>query len=513
MTDAPKPSSQTMLQNAQELWKAGRVDEAMAAFESLVQTEPNNVRLLVEFAQMLGQTYNIERADQLLEHAQKVAPEDGTILAAIANAYRQLFRPEKAIAIYEHLREEQKLSLPHLGQLATLYERTNQRDEALDAIRVCVEQAPSQPEPKVLLARLQRQAGELDAAEQLLGTLVSSNAPATVLIHGWSELALVRDQQDDFGGAVEAIEKAKSMLRQLPESEKQSKRSLAINQAFAKLYSQVNQQAIASWSNERLESHHCAGVAHLLGFPRSGTTLLEQVLDCHPQLRSASERAVFTKAIFPQMCQLGDQQELTFAAINSCSTERINRLRRRYLQAHEAIAGASLNGLVHLDKNPNHTSLLVGLYRLFPESRFVFALRDPRDVIVSTYMRYFSLSEFSASYLTWGSTCALYAHEMNVWMRMRSLLPKNWIEIKYEDTVADLEQTARDVISFLGLSWDDRVMKYREHSSRKLVNSPTHAEVRKPVYQSSVGRWKNYEPQLGPYLSRLEHYVKAFGYD
>ncbi len=128
-------------------------------------------------------------------------------------------------------------------------------------------------------------------------------------------------------------------------------------------------------------------------------------------------------------------------------------------------------------------------------------------------MRYFSLSEFSASYLTWGSTCALYAHEMNVWMRMRSLLPKNWIEIKYEDTVADIEQTARDVISFLGLSWDDRVMKYREHSSRKLVNSPTHAEVRKPVYQSSVGRWKNYEPQLGPYLSRLEHYVKAFGYD
>ena len=204
---------------------------------------------------------------------------------------------------------------------------------------------------------------------------------------------------------------------------------------------------------------------------------------------------------------------MTLAALRKCTPETIALLRKRYLAYHETVRGEPLAGCVLLDKNPNHTSLIIGLYRLFPESRFVFALRDPRDVVVSSYMRNFALTEFSAGYLTWGSTCALYAHEMNVWLRIRDLLADRWTEVKYEQTVANLEQTARKVLGFLDLPWDARVLDYRDVSKQKTVRSPTHTEVRQPVYGTSVGRWQHYEQWLGPYMARLEPYIKLFGYD
>ena len=94
------------------------------------------------------------------------------------------------------------------------------------------------------------------------------------------------------------------------------------------------------------------------------------------------------------MCKSGG---LSIDTLDRCSVAQINELRRRYIRWHEAIADQNLDDAVLVDKNPNHTSLLIGLLRLFPESKILFALRDPRDVVVSTYMRFFSLSEFSAS--------------------------------------------------------------------------------------------------------------------
>jgi hypothetical protein len=155
---------------------------------------------------------------------------------------------------------------------------------------------------------------------------------------------------------------------------------------------------------------------------------------------------------------------------------------------------------------------MAGLYRLFPESRFVFALRDPRDVVVSAYLRYFPLNEFSAGFLTWGSTCLLYAHEMSVWLRMRRMMKDNWIEVRYEDSVEDIEQQATRVFKFLGLHSETAVTKYRDKMTDKVINSPSHAEARQSIYRHAIGRWKNYQKHLEPYLGRLEPFVDALGY-
>jgi hypothetical protein len=141
------------------------------------------------------------------------------------------------------------------------------------------------------------------------------------------------------------------------------------------------------------------------------------------------------------------------------------------------------------------------------------SLRDPRDVVVSAYLRTFNLTEFSACFLTWGGSCMIYGFEMGVWLRLRELMEGNWLEVRYEDTVKDLPGEARRVLDFLGLPWDEAVTRYRERGRGKVVNSPTHEAVREPVYSRAVGRWRHYEKYIEPYLDRLRPFVQALGYD
>lgn len=509
----PPSSIDTELTRARHYFSAGRFDQAIEVVEAETRRNPTDVATLVRCAQSFGFCYEIGRAEAVLEQALELAaPREQSEIALV---FQQVFRPDRAVEILERLRSNDALPLPRLAQLAKLYEQSNRRDEATAALRECVQKAPQQPQPRVLLGRLLRQAGDDQAAEQALLSGTAESSPLATRVHAWSELAQLYDDLAQYAKAVETMERAKSLLRMNPQVQEQARRSLAVNEAFTKYYADIHPNMVREWANTSLAAPNAGvrGFAHLLGFPRSGTTLLEQALDAHPKVHAASERAVFSKAIFPTM-SCDKDGAMSLQQMCRCSASKLELLRGKYVQFHQAIAGLApprRDEYVLLDKNPNHTSHLAGLFRLLPESRFLLALRDPRDVIVSTYMRFFSLSEFSASYITWESTCAMYAHEMRIWLKMRELLAGSWIEIKYEDTVANLADTTRQVLTFLDLDWHDDIL--RDRDDQKFVHSPTHAEVRKPVYQSSIGRWKNYEPYLRPCLAELEPFIRAFGYE
>ena len=149
----------------------------------------------------------------------------------------------------------------------------------------------------------------------------------------------------------------------------------------------------------------------------------------------------------------------------------------------------------------------------FPEMKVLFALRDPRDVVVSCFMQRLPLNPVSVHYLTLEGTAKKYATTMRAWLKIRDMLRNPWIEVRYEDTVADIERQARNVLDFLGLPWDDVVLEYHRRAQRKHVHSPTYEAVTKPVYTSSINRWRNYAAQLEPCMEILRPFVEAFGYE
>jgi hypothetical protein len=253
-------------------------------------------------------------------------------------------------------------------------------------------------------------------------------------------------------------------------------------------------------------------LAVLTGFPRSGTTLLEQVLDSHHSLVSSDEREAFARDVFPAMW-LSPQTPLPTAdVLDRVPAERLAGLRHRYLAYMESALNARIGERLHLDKNPTLTVVLPGFLRLFPEARVLLALRDPRDVVVSCFMQYLPLNANSVYFLTLELTAQRYANDLNLWRKLREKISAPWLEVRYEQTVFDLEGQARRTLQFLGLPWDPGVMEYRQRLEQKAIASPTYEAVSQPLYTRAIGRWRNYEKFLEPCLPVLQPLIDALGY-
>ena len=240
--------------------------------------------------------------------------------------------------------------------------------------------------------------------------------------------------------------------------------------------------------------------------------MLEQVLDSHSSLVSSDEREAFARDIFPAMWRTVKTPLPTVEALDAIPMERLAAQRARCLSYMEAALNEPIHDRVHLDKNPTLTMLIPGMLRLFPEARLLIALRDPRDVVISCFMQYLPLNPNSVCFLTLERTARRYAHDMGIWRRLREMICSPWLEIRYENTVAELEQEARRTLEFLKLPWESQVLNYRDRLKEKAVSSPTYEAVSKPIYTSAIGRWKNYQEYLEPCLEVLQPSIEAFGY-
>ena len=127
-------------------------------------------------------------------------------------------------------------------------------------------------------------------------------------------------------------------------------------------------------------------------------------------------------------------------------------------------------------------------------------------------MQYLPLNANSVCFLTLERTARRYANDLAAWRKFREMIASPWLEVRYEDAVADLEKEARRALDFLGLAWEPQVLNYRERLRQKAVGSPTYEAVSQPLYTRAVGRWKHYQKFLEPFLPILQPSIAAFGY-
>ncbi|MEO0678911.1 MAG: sulfotransferase, partial [Pseudomonadota bacterium] len=400
-----------------------------------------------------------------------------------------------------------------LAELGALYESSGRLEAAREVLEACARAAPEAVEPKLALARIARRQGRRAEALRRLEGLTGPGAPPALRAEAWTERCYVHDGEGEAEAAAGAIAEAHALLRALPQTPELLRRARANNRMIETLARAFDRETLEGWRRRQGRGDaRVSGLAHLVGFPRSGTTLLEQHLDAHPALVASPERAVFTQDALPRLCRAGGGA-LSVATLDRAPRRAVRDVRARYLDAMEGLLGEPLGGRLHLDKNPNHAGLLPALLRLGPEARVVFAIRDPRDVVTSCVLRSFRPTEFSAMLLDWGTATELYAAEMGTWLRNREALdPSRRVETRYEDMVADPMGEARRVLAGLGLPWDPGVARWRERLEGKVVNSPTQTDVRRPVHGRAVGRWRAYRRHLAPHMARLEPFLDAFGY-
>ena len=503
-TDLPE------LQKARALWQLNRFDESLEEFDRAVRRCPQNVVALIDASRAFGARFEFKRAEALLDRLTQIGARNPKLLHLAGQSFRMIFRPEKAIECFHRALTLQRDIPDALLELAVLYERRHRLDEAFGCVEDCLRFAPDYLEALLIKARLlRRRKDDLGAETILQGLTANEQAHPMVRAQAWSEIAQWFDRNGEYDQAMDSMQKCKALL--LPHDAPVRRESDVVIGKLKGLADALTREDLLRWT-ESTRSLERKKVALLTSFPRSGTTLLEQVLDSHPGLVSSDERELFARDIFPAMWMSPTTREPSMDALTAVPLDRLSTLRHRYLDSMAAALNEPLQDRVHLDKNPSFTLLIPSILRLFPEMQILIALRDPRDVVLSCFMQFLPLNTNSVCYLSLERAVARYAVDMGVWQRLRDLLPGGWIEIKYEDTVVHLEREAQRATEFLGLPWTPEVLNYRDRLKGKAVSSPTYEAVSKPLYTSSIGRWKHYERHFGPLLEKLQPFVDLFGY-
>ena len=252
----------------------------------------------------------------------------------------------------------------------------------------------------------------------------------------------------------------------------------------------------------------CTSPAFLIGFPRSGTTLLNQVLDCHDAIQTLEEKPP-TQKMVAAVRNMPDGYPDALANLDATD---IGYLRAAYLGS-AAEHGAGDPSKLILDKFPLHINQAGLLHRVFPQARFVFALRHPCDVVLSCFMQKFRLNQAMANFCTLADTVALYTRTMDLWEMHRTQLPLNVHTVRYEDLVEDFDTEVRALCDFLQVPWQEGLKRYSERApDRGRIDTPSYGQVSKPIYREARYRWERYREHLAPFLPALDPYVERFGY-
>jgi hypothetical protein len=262
----------------------------------------------------------------------------------------------------------------------------------------------------------------------------------------------------------------------------------------------------ADWGREPRPQSPVPTHVFLLGFPRSGTTLLEQVLGNHPAIETLEECDTLIETERDFFLPAGGLEALAAAKDSELA---------RYRESYWSIVRdnqVSLDRPVFIDKMPLNSLLLGAIAKLFPDAKILLAIRDPRDVVLSCFRRRFGMSAKMYELLTLESAADFYAAAMEMCEIAREKFPMPFRVTRYENLVGNFESEARSLCEFLGVDYSADMANFAERARDKLVNTPSAAQVAQGLYTRGMDQWRAYGQQIAPALPRLAPWIARFGY-
>ena len=495
---------------ASEAWSRQDYQKSISLLEQAVQKEPSNPSLHVSLARAHGLRYDYPALERCIEKALQVSQGRVEILEEAARVC-SIKNTDMMLGYLERASQKKGVSICALTSLADIY----LLDKRIDEAGAMVERAAriDRKDPRVLLreAVIKQERGQLTEAESQFRELLAKPAADDLTrVRAGYTLAGILDGAGQYDEAMTALLEVKAFLRA------KAGTLAAPLQQMQKLHIEMAQcittAILDRWRADAARLQPPRRLALLTGHPRSGTTVLEQVLDAHSDVVSLEETTLIHDEIFRPMGRDFPPGAGIFQMLDSAPPSVLCQLRENYFCCAERYLRQSIGGRLLVDKNPGVNVMVPVLARVFPETKFLVALRDPRDVVMSCFMQSLTLTPVSSAYLTLGGPVSQYANVMDFWRAMLPRMGAQGMYVRYEEMVDDLPAVARSMLAFLGVGFEENVLKFYEHARTKRINSPSQAEVKQPVYRRAVGRWRNYEKYLEPYLSGLEPFLKEWNY-
>jgi tetratricopeptide (TPR) repeat protein len=500
--DPGKAETYYLLANA--LSEAGQMSEAADHFRKAIQIKPDYLEALSNLGAALIGLDKLLEAKTVLDRALALSPRSPQVLCNLGALFIHTGQNEEALHRYQQAMLINPESEEAVANVANLLEKLHRLEEAQAIVDRASSNMPHSPLLKLVAARLERQKGHFQEATALLEqVLVGKLAPDLEgQIH--MELGLLYDRLRDSDAAYAHTEKGNQLQAQVHKQAYGERFDFLAR--LDQLEAYLTNDLAASSSPETGVSGQRDPV-FLFGFPRSGTTLLGQVLDSHAELQTLEERGTVGAMVqaFEQMTQ-GRQN-----ALAGLTAEEVATLREVYFasvkQYLDLQPGATL-----VDKMPLSTMHAHIIWRVFPNARFILAIRHPCDACLSCYMQYFAMNEVNACFLSLEDTARVYAKVMHLWQRIIDVLPLNYHRIRYEDLVSNFEHETRALLGFIQVGWHDDVLQYAEHSKKNRITTPSYHQVTQPIYQHAKFRWQRYAKHFEESMPVLQHYIEYFDY-
>ena len=392
-----------------------------------------------------------------------------------------------------------------LANLALVLEMINDLDGARETAERALALAPAHPTMRLLQGQLDFRARRLDQARHRLEGLLADHPPAPIAAEAWHLLGLVHDQAGEADAAFQAAGRGNRIGQDLA-------RASGLDGARYRRYIAA---CTAYFTAERLAAQPGAprdprGPVFFVGFPRSGTTLLEEILAAHPAITTTSERSPLEAA----------RQALAGAAgaplpdgLELIGEAEFGAARQAYWDQAAAEFGDRLADTLLVDKLPLNIVELGSIGRVLPGAQVIVALRDPRDVCLSCFLQHFSLNDAMANFLDLRATAETYVATMTLWLRYRNDMKLPWLEYRYEDLVAAPEPTLRRIFDFIGQDWRPELLEARRADRDRYVATPSRDAVSQPISARAVGRWRAYAEPLQSVLPILAPWIDYFAYE
>jgi tetratricopeptide (TPR) repeat protein len=244
----------------------------------------------------------------------------------------------------------------------------------------------------------------------------------------------------------------------------------------------------------------------LMGFARSGTTLLENILAAHPGAVALDEKEVLADSIREFLSN--DKGPDRLAAADEATLDKYRALYWKRVAEY----CPDVSGKAFVDKRPMASMKLPVIAKLFPDAKILFALRDPRDVMLSCYRRQFLLNPSMYEFLELKGAARFYASMMRLSVICREKFGLAWHETRHEALVENFDSEISRIFDFIGVTWNDEVRDFAEKSKGRAIATPSATQVIKGLNREGVGQWRHYREQLAPIIPTLRPWIEAFKY-
>lgn len=484
---------------------AGRLGAAAESARALVGQYPDDPDALTVLALTQARTGELDEAIVNASRASDVAGSGRPdIRRGLAQLLRSAGRISEAIASFREISETTGDPEAWYG-LALCYEQTRRHEEGVAAARRAIAGKPDHVMARVALARALRGAGDVPGALEAIDQVNAPGLPPVLAVHVLTERGQCLDRLERFDEAFSAFTKANAAFDAMPESMRISK------DAFPSLLDRTRTlldsaawggaESSAGWDGPR--------PVFVVGFPRSGTTMFEQMLGAHSRVITSDE-APFIRDIVREIEAMGGGPYP--GSLGVLDQGQTQRLRERYWSLARKRLGREVDEKTLVDKQPLNLAYLACIGRLFPGAKVLVVLRDPMDTVLSCFMQAFTPNQATVHLSSLRRAALLYAKVMGLWMDTGDRCGVESLVVRYEDVIEDPRGQVERCLKHAGLDWEDGIESFHEHIGRRFVSTPSYQSVGKPISRKSVGRWVRYHDRVEGVLPLIERFRNEFGY-